>query len=223
MYIPGFNAIKDEASIRAMVAAARSGWLVTIGPDGVPLATLLPIMWRGERVIMHMARANQQWTTLQPDAPALVIVGGAEAYVSPSWYAAKADHGRVVPTWNYSAVHVTGTVTVHEDSAWLRQAVTELTDTREAGRTHPWQVSDAPEPYVEGQLRAIVGLELKVTRVEGKAKLSQNRSEADRRGVVRGLEAEAASLPKGAAAQAHEVARAMARDLATAESGPPEP
>lgn len=222
MYVPPFNAIDDEDRIRAMVATARSGWLVTVGPDGFPLATLLPILWRAERVIMHLARANQQWTTLEPDAPALLIVGGAEAYISPSWYTSKAQHGRVVPTWNYSSVHLTGTVTVHQDEAWLREAVTTLTDTREAGRRDPWRVTDAPAPYVEGQLRAIVGIEFTVTRVEGKAKFSQNRSEADRRGVISGLEAEAANLPEGAAAQAREVGQAMARDLAAAEAGPPE-
>lgn len=213
MYVPRSYAMADPET-QALLAAARSGWLVTGGSDGFPLATLLPILWRGERVVMHMARANQHWKTLAPDAPALLIVGGPEAYVSPSWYATKAEHGRVVPTWNYSAVQVSGTVTVHEEPGWLRHAVTELTEAHEADRGHPWQVSDAPEPYVEGQLRAIVGLDFAVRRIEGKAKRSQNRSEADRRGVVAGLERDARDRFAGpTAAGALEVAEAMARDL----------
>jgi transcriptional regulator len=219
VYLPPFNAVHDEAQTRAMVAAARTGWLVTVDRDGVPLATLLPIMWAGERVIAHMAKANPQWKQIQPGAPCLVIVTGTQAYISPSWYAAKAEDGKVVPTWNYSAVHLTGTVTVHEDSAWLRTAVTELTDLHESGRDHPWQVTDAPEPYVEGQLRGIVGIEVAVTRVEGKAKLSQNRSGADRRGVVDGLRADVASghLRGAAATEAHEMAGEMADRLAAEE------
>lgn len=221
MYLPPFNAVPDESHARAMVAAARTGWLVTVDQDGVPVATLLPIMWSGDRVIAHMARANPQWRRLQPDAPCLVIVTGAQAYVSPSWYAAKAEHGKVVPTWNYSAVHLTGTLTVHEDAAWLRTAVTDLTDLHEAGRADAWRVTDAPEPYVEGQLRGIVGIEVAVTRVEGKAKLSQNRSEADRRGVVDGLRSDVASghLHGVVATHAQEVADEMGRRLEAEEDG----
>ncbi len=141
-----------------------------------------------------------------PDCPALLICSGPEAYISPSWYAAKAEHGRVVPTWNYSAVHLSGTVRVHQDREWLRYAVNRLTGMHENGRSDPWQPSDAPENYIEGQLAGIVGLEITVTRVEGKAKLSQNRSAADRRGVISGLLSED-HYP------AAEVAAAMELDL----------
>ena len=210
MYVPAFNAVDDEDAIRAMVAAARTGWLVTVGPEGLPVATLLPLMWHGDRVVAHMAKANPQWKDIAEGAPGLVIVTTADAYISPSWYAAKAEHGRVVPTWNYSAVHLTGTVTVHHDDDWLRRAVTELTDLHETGRDEPWQVTDAPEAYVTGQLRGIVGIELAVTRVEGKAKLSQNRSDADRDGVVAGLiEDGRTRLTGSAAADATEVAQQM--------------
>jgi transcriptional regulator len=187
MYIPSFNRVDEEAEIRRLVAHARSAEFVTVGPDGFPIATLLPIMWEGGTVLAHMARANPQWKTVRPDSPALLICSGPEAYISPSWYAAKAEHGRVVPTWNYSAVHLSGTVVVHEDREWLRDVVTRLTATHEHGRAEPWQPTDAPEKYIDGQLGGIVGLEITVTRVEGKSKLSQNRSEADRRGVVAGL------------------------------------
>jgi transcriptional regulator len=139
---------------------------------------------------MHLARANPHWRDVADGAPALAIVTGAEAYVSPAWYASKSEHGRVVPTWNYSQVHLTGRLTVHHDPAWLRDAVTRLTEAHERPRPDPWSVTDAPEAYVGKQLRAIVGLELAVEKVEAKAKLSQNRSDADRAGVVRGLRAE---------------------------------
>lgn len=205
--MPPFNAVTEQDEMRAMVAAARSGWLVTVGADGVPAATLLPIMWRGDLVVAHLARANPQWRELPPDSPGLIIVGGPEAYVSPTWYAAKAEHGRVVPTWNYTAVQLTGTVTIHHESEWLRAAVTELTDTHESGRAERWWVSDAPETYVEAQLRGIVGVEFRVTGAEGKAKLSQNRSSDDRLGVVAGLRDDADARLVGAAS-------AAARDLA---------
>ncbi|BBX02707.1 transcriptional regulator [Mycolicibacterium moriokaense] len=202
MYTPSFNRIDDEDEIRRFVAEARSAQFITVDPDGTPVATLLPVIWDGDVVLAHMARANPQWKTIAPDSPALLICSGPEAYISPSWYAAKAEHGRVVPTWNYSAVHLSGTVRVREDRDWLRDVVTHLTSVHEDGRDEPWHPGDAPEKYIEGQLAGIVGLEITVSRVEGKAKLSQNRSAADRRGVVDGLRAE----PHYAAA---EVAAAM--------------
>ena len=144
-------------------------------------------MWRDDKVIAHFARANPHWREIEPESPALLIVTGPDAYVTPAWYAAKAEHGKVVPTWNYSAVHLSGLARIHEDPEWLRMAVEELTDEHEHSREEPWHVSDAPSTYIEGQLRGIVGVELLVTKVEGKMKLSQNRSRADREGVVAGL------------------------------------
>lgn len=187
MYTPPFNSAEDEDDVRALVADARAGWLVTNGQDAAPSATYLPILWRDDRVIAHVAKANPHWREIAPDTPALVIVTGPDAYVSPTWYAAKAEHGKVVPTWNYSAVHLTGLARVHDDPAWLRMAVDELTNEHERARDEPWQVTDAPTDYVEGQLRGIVGIEIVLTKVEGKTKLSQNRSQADRDGVVAGL------------------------------------
>lgn len=187
MYTPTFNRAEDEAGLRTFVAHARTGWLVTNGKDAAPCATYLPVLWRDDRVIAHFARANPHWREISPDTQTLVIVTGPEAYVSPSWYATKAEHGKVVPTWNYSAVHLTGLARVHEETEWLRMAVEELTNEHEQRREEPWHVTDAPSSYVDGQLRGIVGVEVTVTRVEGKTKLSQNRSRADREGVVEGL------------------------------------
>lgn len=188
MYVPHFNRM-DDAAVAAFLDQTGAAELVTTASDGYPVATLLPFVRHGDRLLMHMARANPHWRDIAPETPALAVVAGAQAYVSPSWYAAKREHGRVVPTWNYSSVHLTGRVTVHDDPDWLRDLVTRLTDLHEADRDEPWAVTDAPAPYVDKQLRAIVGVELRIERVEAKAKLSQNRSADDRAGVVAGLAA----------------------------------
>jgi transcriptional regulator len=206
MYVPRFNALDDADELRALVDSVGSAQLVTVGADGYPLATLLPVIWDDSRLVMHMARANQHWKAIADGAPALAVVTGPEAYVSPAWYASKAEHGRVVPTWNYSAVQFTGRVRVHQESDWLREAVTRLTDLHEGRRDAPWAVADAPATYVEKQLRAIVGIELEIRTVEGKAKLSQNRSEEDRAGVVAGL------LSEGGGRE-HQVAQEMEQQM----------
>lgn len=185
MYVPAFNRV-DESEARAMVAAYATAELVTTGPDGYPSATLLPVVWEGDTVVAHLARANPQWRSIGEETPVLLVCTGPQAYVRPSWYA-EAEHGRVVPTWNYTSVHLTGRARVVHDTVWLRGAVERLTDRHEAGRTDRWQVHDAPDDYVEKMLRAVVGVEIRVERVEAKAKLSQNRSAPDRAGVIEGL------------------------------------
>ncbi|HEX5988520.1 MAG TPA: FMN-binding negative transcriptional regulator [Nocardioides sp.] len=189
MYLPRFNQMAD-AEVGAFVDAVGAAELITTGRDGYPRASRLPLLRDDGRWIFHLARANDHWRTIEPDSPALAVVTGPEAYVSPGWYATKREHGRVVPTWNYSAVHVTGRVSVHDDADWLREAVTRLTDVHERRRDLPWGVTDAPDGYITKQLRAIVGLELRVERVEAKAKLSQNRSDEDRAGAAAGMRAE---------------------------------
>jgi transcriptional regulator len=176
-----------DAELRSLVEAAGSAELITVGSDGFPQATRLPVIWSGDRLIFHLAIANPQWRAIADGAPALAVVTGAEAYISPSWYAAKADHGRVVPTWNYDAVHFAGRATVRRDLEWLRAAVTELTDLHEGAREEPWAVTDAPESHIEQMLKAIVGIDFQITGIEAKAKRSQNRSDDDRAGVVVGL------------------------------------
>lgn len=209
MYTPPFNRADDEGDLRKFVADVRVGWFVTSRVGAAPAASFLPVVWRADTVIAHFAKANPHWREIETDTPALLIVTGPDAYVSPSWYAAKAEHGKVVPTWNYSAVHLTGMARVHEDPEWLRAAVTDLTAQHEEPRDQRWQVSDAPAPYIEGQLRGIVGVQLTVTRVEGKAKLSQNRSDADRVGVIDGLRADGRP---GDQAVADEMAALLSQD-----------
>jgi len=208
MYVPGSNAMAD-VDLDDFLARRAAGHLVTVGPDGIPDATLLPVLLDGvrdgvghgaqPRVLGHLARANPHWTRIAPGSPALLVLTGADAYVSPSWYASKATHGRVVPTWNYSEVHVRGAVTVHDDPDWVLDVVTRLTERHEADRGQPWAVSDAPRKYVRGMLRAIVGIEVAVASVEGKAKLSQNRSDADRAGAIAGLRAEGDAVSRAVA------------------------
>ena len=189
LYVPRFNAM-DADDVRPFVAAVATAQLVTVGPDGTPDATFLPVLWEGDRLVGHVARANAHWRRMVEDSPALAIVTGPDTYVSPGWYATKAEHGRVVPTWNYSVVQLRGRLRLHDDPDWVRGLVTRLTDRHEQPRDEPWHVTDAPEDYVTKNLRPIVGVEIVVERVEAKAKLSQNRSEEDRAGVAAGLAAD---------------------------------
>lgn len=172
-----------------MVRRSGAAELVTVSADGYPRATLLPVLWDGDTVIAHLARANDHWRDLVEPGPALLICTGPQGYITPSWYAAKAEHGRVVPTWNYTTVHLRGTVQVRDDVEWVRDVVTRLTVRHEADREAPWMVSDAPSAYIDAQLRGIVGVEFRVEGVEAKAKLSQNRSDADRVTIAAGLRA----------------------------------
>ena len=197
MYIPAhFGA--DHAAVDELLAKHGAADLITLTSYGM-IATMLPFAYdpaAGEHGTLygHVARNNDQWR--KPAlGESLVIVRGPDAYVSPSWYAAKAEHGRVVPTWNYVTAHVYGRLTVHDDPVWVEDVVRRLTAKHEAarvavpGQAPEWAVDDAPRAFIEGQLRAIVGLELQITRIEAKAKLSQNRPVADVAGIVAGLSA----------------------------------
>ena len=162
--------------------------LVTVGPDGIE-ANHVPLIYDPApapfgTLVGHFAKANSQWRASRADFGALAIFQGPQAYISPSLYPSKAEHGRVVPTWNYAVVHAHASLTIHEDPEWLRGLVTRLTETHEAARLAPWQVSDAPPGYIDGLLRGIVGIELQIHNLEGKWKVSQNRDAADRAGVA---------------------------------------
>jgi len=169
------------------------GVLFSGGPDGLQADHVPFIVEPGDggfgTLKCHLAKANGHLTTLSRSNEALVVFQGAHAYISPSLYASKAKGGRVVPTWNYIAVHVWGTPSVMRDQEWLRSQVSALTNLREMSRPDPWSVSDAPEDFMDAQLRGIVGLELKITRIEGKWKASQNRPSEDRMSVATGLTA----------------------------------
>ncbi len=136
----------------------------------------------------HVARANPVWRTFHAGTEVLAVFQGPQGYITPSWYPSKAQHGKVVPTWNYAVVHAHGTLKIIEDAEWLRKLVTRLTASQESPRAKPWQVTDAPANYIDTMLKAIVGIEIPVTRMQGKWKMSQNRLQQDREGVIRGLE-----------------------------------
>jgi transcriptional regulator len=197
MYIPAHFAA-DDAAVEDLLFKHGAADLITLTDDGL-LATMLPFAYlpsAGEHgtLLGHVARNNDQWRKAA-HGESLAIIRGPDSYVSPSWYAAKAEHGRVVPTWNYLTAHVYGRLIVHDDPAWVEDVVRRLTAKHEAarlaspGQRMPWSPDDAPRKFIEGQLRAIVGLELQITRIEAKAKLSQNRPATDIPGIVDGLAA----------------------------------
>ena len=165
--------------------------LVTEGQGGIE-ANHLPFLLDATRGVLrgHVARANPVWKEARTTREALVIFLGPDAYVTPSWYATKAATGKVVPTWNYLTVHARGRLEFFDDAARLHRLVTDLTERHEAARAQPWAVTDAPSGYIDTMLKAIVGVELTITQLEGKYKLSQNRDAADRDGVRAGLAAE---------------------------------
>lgn len=190
MYTPPAFREDDPVALWQIMREARLSTLVTMTAEGL-VATPLPLFIdeaEGELGTLygHLAKANPQWK-LTPACDALVVFAGPDAYITPSWYASKREHGKVVPTWNYEAVHAYGSVEFFEDEDRLRDAVTRLTDLYEKPRAQSWAVADAPEPFVKGQLRGIVGVRLPIARIEGKRKMSQNRPEADRQGVAAGL------------------------------------
>lgn len=191
MFIPKSFQVSD-AGVRRMLQDAALAYLVTPGERGMHV-TPLPVRYDPERNSLtgHVSRANPHWREAAPDAESLAILPGVDGYISPSLYATKVETGEVVPTWNYEVVIAYGRLVVHDDPVWLRRQVGELTDHHEARQQHPWSVEDAPETFVDRQLRAIVGVELVITHWQGKAKMSQNQPEANRRSVIAGLAASA--------------------------------
>lgn len=192
---PHFREDSLEAQ-HALIRACPLGTLVTSGAGGleanhVPFL-IDPSASPNGTLRAHLARANEQGRV--PEADALVIFQGPESYVTPSWYATKRETGKVVPTWNYAAVHAWGRMRVIDDAAWLRRFLDDLTGVHESGRPAPWSVGDAPDAFVAAQLKGIVGIEIEIERIQGKWKVSQNRPEADKRGVHDGVEPENAGM-----------------------------
>jgi len=194
MYIPKFNEETRTPVLHQLMHKRPLASLITFGRSGL-FASHLPMILEVREVDTlgmlkcHVSRANAQWKDFDSEVEALAIFSGAKHYISPNWYAEKQATGKVVPTWNYAVVHAYGYLKVMEDTEWLRAHVESLTKIHESGMSQPWAVSDAPVEYVAAMLRGIVGFEMQITRLEGKWKVSQNRSESDRRGVVDGLDA----------------------------------
>jgi transcriptional regulator len=195
MYIPNQNRLEGWDAIRRFVTSVRAADLVTIDSEGLPVATLMPMVWQVEnpdsgdygKLIMHMARANPQWKQIAPGARGLAIVHGAQAYISPTNYENKETDHKVVPTWNYQSVHLSGKVEISEDTELLREIVTDLTNEHESNREIPWSVNESDPRYFELQLKGIIAVILHVTKVEAKSKLSQNKSLEDRERIVEDL------------------------------------
>ena len=216
MYVPAHFREDRIPVLHDAIARIRLATLVTSGADGIEVSHV-PMLIDPEPAPFgtlrgHLARANPQSRRLAADAPALAIFLGPEAYITPAWYETKRRTGKVVPTWNYVAVHAHGALRLVDDPDWLLAHVGKLTQTQEAGRAEPWAVTDAPKDYIAGMVKGIIGFELPIARLEGKWKMSQNRPAEDRAGVIAGLAREggadeaavaalvaAATPPKGGA------------------------
>lgn len=193
MYEPPLHREDDLARQHALIEARRLGLLISHGPQGL-LANAVPFLLdpaasKLGTLKAHLARANPQWRDLQTSPQALVVFQGADHYVSPSWYPTKQETHKVVPTWNYVMVQARGPARVVEDDEWLERQIAALTAKQEASREAPWAVRDAPPDFIALQRKAVVGIEIEIADIRGKWKTSQNRSAADRAGVVEGLEA----------------------------------
>ena len=192
MYIPKYHAFTDEPALHTHIANHPLGTWVCLA-DGSLVANHIPLLLDRAhgphgRLIGHVSRANPVWRQLSGGAPSVVTFMGPQAYITPAWYPGKSEHGKVVPTWNYVTVHVHGTARAVENADWMLDMLTRLTDAQESANPAPWKVSDAPCDYVKSMLRAIVGIEITIERLEGRLKVSQDEDTADRHGTVQGLQ-----------------------------------
>jgi transcriptional regulator len=196
VYLPPHFTETDPSVLHALIRAHPLGLLIS-SSDSELVANPVPFLLEttAERAVLraHVARANPQWKHIRDGARVLVVFQGEEAYISPSWYASKPLHGKVVPTWNYAIVQASGVAVVHEEPFWLMTQISALTETQEGSRPSPWAITDAPAAFIEAQMRGIVGIEIDVTEMTGKWKVSQNRDSADRSGVGNGLALEGKS------------------------------
>lgn len=211
LYNPPAFKVEELGLLHDQIEATGLAMLVSVGEAG-PLVSQIPLLLERDggplgTLIGHLARGNPQIALSRPEVPALALFQGPDAYVSPTWYPAKREHGKVVPTWNYTVVHARGRLAFFDDRERLRGVVDRLTTRHEARLPRPWATGDAPADYIAMQLKGIIGVELVIEAIEGKSKLSQNRSAADQAGVVEGLDA-------GTDAAQREVARLMAENLA---------
>jgi transcriptional regulator len=190
MYVPNANREDRLAVLHKLMEDQPFASLITVGSSGL-FASHIPMVLEqnGAKGVLrgHLSRANTQWRDYSPSVEALAIFSGPQHYITPSWYPEKRETGKVVPTWNYVVVHAYGYLKVIADGEWLMAHLSQLTNIHEAGLPVPWQVGDGPADYIASQLKGIVGLEMAIERLEGKWKISQNRSEQDRDGVAKGL------------------------------------
>lgn len=201
MYLPKHFEERDPERLRSFIARSPLGTLVTQTESGLD-ANHIPFVFADTGSTAgtlhgHIARANPLWREVLRDATALVIFQGPDSFISPSWYPSKRENARVVPTWNYAVVHVHGVLRFVDDPAWVRSHVDALTRAHEGKRNPPWAVTDAPADFVEKMVAAVIGIEISITQLVGKWKVSQNRSMSDRVGVIEALEREA--MPSGTA------------------------
>jgi transcriptional regulator len=187
MYIPRHFQPSDKAA-QEFLSQIESGHLVSNTEKGL-VSTLLPLIYDRETnsLLGHVSRLNDQ-ASIPTNKESLVISMLNETYISPNWYASKEEHHKVVPTWDYMMVHAYGQLVIHNETDWILNQVTRLTNHFEANQPNPWNVGQAPTDYVDGQIRAIVGIELKINRIEASFKMSQNKSKADLDGVIAGLQ-----------------------------------
>ena len=192
MFIPKSYAVEDWAEIVGMVREIRAGDLVSVDSEGAPISTLMPCVWSADPknpddlgvLHVHISRANKQWKSIKNGDVGLAIFNGAQGYVSASNYAEKATTGRVLSTWNYTSVHLHGELEVIDDAEYVKNVVMELTRFHEASREEPWDPADIPADYLATELQGIVAITMKVKRVEAKAKMSQNHTDANRESII---------------------------------------
>lgn len=204
MYLPPYHRLSDPRVLHALVGAHPLGAWVCHGAEGL-LANHIPFFLDRDRgplgtLVGHVARANPVWRALGPAVPSVVMFQGPQAYITPTWYPSHVEHGRVVPTWNYQVAHVHGVARAVHDAAWLLQMLDRLTQAQENGQARPWRVADPPEDFTARLLAGIVGIELLITRLEGKCKASQDEALADRQGTVQGLRAQPGDAAQAMAA-----------------------
>lgn len=192
MYVSKHHRLEDRANILELIEQHPLGAWVCHDANGL-IANHIPFFLDREQgpcgtLIGHVSRANEVWRRLGEEGLASVVMfQGPQAYITPGWYPGKSEHGKVVPTWNYAAVHAHGTARAIDDPVWLQAMLTRLTNANEAGFANPWQVTDAPADYINKKLRAIVGIEIRIERLEAKLKASQDEDRPDREGTVQGL------------------------------------
>lgn len=205
MYCPKAFEQQDLPKLRALIAEYPLAQLVVLTPSGL-VANPIPLFWReseqGASLVGHVARANPVWQEYHPQQQVLAIFTGPQHYISPAWYPTKQEHGRVVPTWNYAQVQVKGPMQIHQDKAWLRQLLDEITAVQESSIGADWQLSDAPPDYIEKVMGAVVGIEIPIVDIQGKWKLSQNQPEENKAGII-------AALQQLDAPQAHNLEQQM--------------